>query len=117
MMPQHLFSRSLDEVDVAGLRKFYKSDPIAPKILDVFAARSNDSRITTVSRIEAILKGAAFEITRPQIFRVFKGLEGFNCGRFVKEQKIISRADRASRFEWRVSLVAVGRAAADKKIR
>jgi hypothetical protein len=116
-MAQHIFPRSLDDVNVADLRRFYKSDPIAPKVLDIFAARSNDARITTVSSIVATLKGAAFEITRPQIFHVFKTLETFNCGKFVKETKIVSRASQASRFEWRVSLVAVGRAAADKKIR
>lgn len=116
-MAQHIFSRSLDDVNVADLRGFYKSDLSAPKVLDIFAARSNDARITTVSSIEATLKGAAFEIRRPQIFHVFKALEKFNCGKFVRENTIVSRANKASRFEWRVSLVAVGRAAADKKIR
>jgi hypothetical protein len=116
-MAQHIFSRSLLDVDVAGLRIFYKSDPIGPKVLDIFAARANDSKITTVSSVEARLNGAGFDITRPQIFGVFRALERFNCGRFIKEQKIVSRAEQASRFEWVVSLVAVGKAAADRKIR
>lgn len=116
-MAQHILSRSLHDVDVAGLRRFYKADPIAPKVLDTFAARQNDSRVTTVSSIKARLNGAAFEITRSQIFRVFEALQRFNCGKFIKEKTIASQANRASRFEWRVSLVAVGRAAADKKIR
>lgn len=113
----HIFPRSLDDVKVADLRSFYKSDLIAPKVLDIFASRSNDSRITTVTSVVAILKGAAFEITRQQIFHVFKKLEKFNCGKFIHEKTIVSRANQTSRFEWRVSLVAVGRAAADKKIR
>jgi len=49
--------------------------------------------------------------------QVFRALESFNCGKFMREKSIVSRANRASRFEWRVSLVAVGRRAADKKIR
>lgn len=115
----HIFPRDLEafDVDVGGLRKFYRSDPVAPKVLDILAARSNDSQITTVSSIHARLKGAAFEITRKQIMHVFKALESFKCGVFIKEDFIRSRPDQASRFQWRVSLVSVGRAAADKKIR
>jgi len=115
--PQHIFSRDLEvsDVDVAGLRKFYRSDPNAPKVLDILAARENDSRITTVSSLVARLKGAAFEISRPEIIHVFKALEGFRCGLYKKGKP--GPARQQSRFEWRVSLVSVGRKAADKKIR
>jgi hypothetical protein len=65
----------------------------------------------------ARLKGAGFAIDRPRIMQVFRALEGFNCGKFIKEANIVSRANQASRFEWIVSLVSVGRKAADKKIR
>ena len=118
-MSNHILPRDLEacDVDVAGLRKFYRADLNAPKILDIFASRPNDSHITTVSSLVARLKGAGFAITRPEIMRVFKALESFNCGKFIKEKSIVSRANRASRFEWRVSLVSVGRRAADKKIR
>ena len=117
-MPNHIFPRELDDVvDLAALRHFYKSDPIAPKILDIFASRPNDSRITTVTSVEARLKGAAFVISRPQIFHVFRALQDFGCGTFIKEQFRRSAKREQSRFEWRVSLVAIGRAAADKKIR
>ena len=117
--PNHIFPRDLEasDVDVAGLRRFYRSDPNAPKVLDILAARENDSRITTVSSLVARLKGAGFAITRPEIMRVFRALEAFNCGNFIKEPRVVSRASQASRFEWRVSLVIVGRRAADKKIR
>jgi len=105
------------DVDVAGLRRLYRSDLNAPKVLDILAARENDSRITTVSSLVARLKGAGFAITRREIMQVFRALESFNCGKFIREKSIVSRANRASRFEWRVSLVAVGRRAADKKLR
>ena len=101
---------------MAGLRKFYRADLNAPKILDIFASRPNDSHITTVSSLLARLKGAGFAITRPEIMRVLRVLENFNCRKFIKEKSIVSRANRASRFEWSVSLVSVGRRAADKKI-
>lgn len=118
-MPHHVFPHDLEaaNVDVAGLRRFYKSDPTAPKILDILAARQNDSYITTVSSLVARLEGAAFVITRSDIMRVFTALESFNCGKFIKEKSIVSRAAQASRFEWTVSLVSVGKRAADKKIR
>jgi hypothetical protein len=105
------------DVNLAGLRRFYRSDPITPKVLDILAAIENDSRITTVSSVVARLKGASFAVTRGEIMKVFRALESFNCGRFIREPRIVSRANQASRFEWRVSLVAVGRRAADKKIR
>ena len=117
-MSNHILPRDLEacDVDVAGLRKFYRVDLNAPKILDIFASRPNDSHITTVSSLVARLKGAGFAITRPEIMRVFRALERFNCGKFIKEKSIVSRANSTSRFEWRVSLVSVGRRAADKKI-
>lgn len=118
-MPNNIFPRDLEacDVDLAGLRRFSRSHSNAPKVLDILASRSNDSRITTVSSMVARLSGAGFAITRPEIMDVFKALENFNCGKFIKEKSIVSRADRASRFEWRVSLVTVGRRAADRKIR
>ena len=117
--PNDIFPRDLEasDVDVAGLRRFYRSDPNAPKVLDILAARESDSSITTVSSMVARLRGAGFAITRPEIMGEFKARESFNCGKFIKEPSIVSRADRASRFEWKVSLVRVGRKAADKKIR
>ena len=90
----HIFSRDLEafDVDVAGLRRFYRSDLNAPKVLDILAARENDSRIATVSSLVARLKGAGFAITRPEIMRVFRALESFNCGKFIKEPRIVSPA-------------------------
>ncbi len=45
-MPNHIFPRELDYVvDLAALRHFYKSDPIAPKILDIL--RHLISRVTS----------------------------------------------------------------------
>jgi NAD(P)-dependent dehydrogenase (short-subunit alcohol dehydrogenase family) len=89
----HMFPRSLEasNVDVGSLRKFYRSDSVAPKVLDILAARSSDSRITTVSSIAARLKGAAFAISRAQIIHVFRALETFNCGVFIREDFIRSR--------------------------
>ena len=87
-MSNHILPRDLEacDVDVAGLRKFYRVDLNAPKILDIFASRPNDSHITTVSSLVARLKGAGFAITRPEIMRVFRALERFNCGKFIKEK-------------------------------
>lgn len=115
----HIFPRNLEatDVDVAGLRKFYRTHPNAPKVLDILASRQNDSHITTVSSVVARLKGAAFVIARSEIMEVFKALERLNCGKFIRGTRIDVPASQQSRFEWRVSLVSVGRRAADKKIR
>lgn len=103
-MPSHIFPRDLEacDVNVAGLRRFYRSHSNAPKVLDILASRSNDSRVTTVSSLVARLTRAGFAITRPEVMDVFKALESFNCGKLIREKSIVSRADRASRFEWRV---------------
>ena len=105
-------------VDVAGLRRFYKSDPTAPKILDILAARQNDSYITTVSSLSRASRKELRFVVRARTCG-FAAQKAFNCGKFIKKEKsIVSRAAQASRFEWTVSLVSeFGKRAADKKIR
>lgn len=117
-IPTHIFPSQLEafDVNVGGLRRFYKSDHAAQLIFDIFAARQNDSRITTVSSLVSILQGAAFVISRAEVIGVFKALQTFNCGEYVRANKR-GAANQQSRFVWKVSLVSVGRAATDKKRR
>jgi hypothetical protein len=102
--------------DISGLRNLYKTDAAARLVLDIFAARRNDSRITTVSSLVSTLKGASFEISRKDIIRVFKALQTFHCGEYTPGN-VRGNANQQSRFIWGVSLRRVGRAATDKKVR
>jgi hypothetical protein len=98
-------------IDKGGLRTFYKSDFAALQVLDNLAARENDSRITTVSSIVQRLSGGGRPISRSDVMRVFKALDRFRCGQFVKESTIGSAKNQQSRFIWNVSLVMVGKIA------
>src|SRR6266540_1270488 len=108
-VPKHLFSRNPEDLDVnlSKLRTLYKSDYAARQVLDAFAARTSDSKSTTVNRIMDLLKGAGHIIKRKDVLRVFEDLQQLNCG-------VLKRGPQQtnSRFEWRVSLVIVGRLSA-----
>jgi hypothetical protein len=106
-IPKHIFPSQLEafDVNVGGLRRFYKSDHAAQLVLDIFAARQNDSRITTVTSLLSTLSGAAFVISRKEIINVFKALQTFNCGECVRGNTS-GNANQQSRFIWKV--VSVG---------
>ena len=55
----HMFPQDLEaaDVDVGRLRRFYRTDPIAPKVLDILAARTNDSAITLRLWSRQLLRG------------------------------------------------------------
>ena len=106
---KHLFSRDPEDLDVnlSKLRTLYKSDYAARQVLDALAARTSDSKGTTVNRIMDLLTGAGHIIQRKDVLRVFEELQKLNCGVLTRGPK---RTD--SKFHWRVSLVVVGRLAA-----
>jgi len=110
---KHLFSRQIEDLDIdkGGLRSFYQSDFAALQVLDNFAARENDSHITTVTSVVARLGNGGHYIQRSDVIRVFKALQRFRCGEFIREPKIESAKEKQSRFKWRVSLVTVGKIA------
>ena len=107
--PKHLFSRDPNDldIDVRGLRTLYRSDYAARQVLDALAARTSDSKSTTVNRIMDLLKGAGHIIQRKDVLHVFVELERLKCGVFKRGPK-----QTDSKFEWRVSLAVVGRLAA-----
>jgi hypothetical protein len=116
--PQHIFPPDLEafNVDVGGLRKFYRSDPAARLVLDVFASRRSQSRLTTVSSLVSLIQGNAIEISPKDVVRVFKALQTFNCGEYISGF-LSGNRNKQARFVWSVSLISVGRSATDKKIR
>lgn len=104
------------DIDAAGLRKLYRSDPIARLVFDSFAGRYNSARLTTVSSLVSTLTGAGFVVSRSDIIRVFKALQSLNCGEYVPGKK---RGDRnnQSRFVWRAYIAGVGKIATDAQRR
>lgn len=85
----------------AGLRQLYVSDLVAHRLLDHFAARQNDSRITPAARAAALVGASLGEI-----FRVFRRLEQLGAGRFI-----VGRRGAKTRMEWRLSIRGLGLAA------
>jgi hypothetical protein len=103
-------------VDINGLRNLYKSNPVARILLESFAARQNNCSMTTVGSLHSILRLAAYDISRQDIIKIFKELQKLNCGEF-ELGNIKGDRKHQSRFIWKVSLVSVGKAATDKKLR
>jgi hypothetical protein len=109
----HIFSHRIEDLDIdkGGLRDLYRSDYAALQVLDNFARRQSDSHITTITSVVARLQGGGHDISRKDVMRVFKALERFRCGKFIREPTIQSAKTKQSRFHWRVSLVTVGKIA------
>lgn len=104
------------KVDVSGLRAFYKLDRTGQHVLESFAIRRNNWKITTVSSLFSVFRLIGLEISRKEIVRVFKELERFNCGEFVLG-KVAGDRNLQSRLVWRVPPGMVGKIAMDKKSR
>lgn len=94
------------KVNVGELKRLYASSPVAQSAFDVFASRTNNSRATTVERMQALLRQAGLEVTRPEVVEMFRVLERAMCGRFR-----VGRHGRPSRIEWTVGLREMGKAA------
>jgi len=97
----------METVDIGELQRFYAGDEAAHRILDHLASRKRDRGSTTVNRLQANLESQGRTISRGQVIRVLKRLQQLGCGRFMAGRK-----GWASRFEWGVGMVDVGRAAA-----
>jgi len=96
----------------AALRKLYSSSRSAKAAFDYFAQRQNGSARTTVDSLQVALRRDGNDVARSDIVDLFKSLEAAECGSFV-----IGRKGHPSRFEWRVSLIDVGRSAAGEAVK
>ena len=103
-------------LDVSGLRTFYKFDSTARHILESLAIRQNNWKTTTVSSLYSIFRSIGLVIPRQEIIRVFKEFGKFNCGKFVPG-KVAGDRSLQSRFVWSVPPGIVGKIAMDKKSR
>lgn len=90
--------------DVAKLRDLYSSDISAKFMLDDFAGRTNNQRLTRVDQLLNRLSDA--NLHRWQVIALFRRLEDFGYGKFIE-----GRRGHPSRFEWSANSVEVGKAA------
>jgi hypothetical protein len=109
-------NRSIMDLDVSGLRNFYKSDATALHILESLAARQNNWKMTTVTSMASIFRLAGFDISRKDIVRAFRQFEKLNCGNFIIGN-VKGNRNFQSRFLWKVPLALVGQIAMGKKLR
>lgn len=96
-----------DGVDFAALRALYGSSEAASGMFDHFASRERNWGSTTVDRIQDNVRAGGLDVSRGDVIAVFKELEKCGCGTFK-----VGRKGWASRFEWEVQMVGVGKAAA-----
>jgi hypothetical protein len=92
-----------ESVDIKGLRRLYNSNGCARALLDYMATRKYNSMETTVDRLESVVGD---EWGRRDLVGVLKELQSLNCGEFI-----IGRRGQASRFQWAVQMISVGRTA------
>ncbi len=109
-------NNSIMNLDVSGLRSFYKSDATALHIFESLAARQNNWKMTTVTSLVSIFGLAGFDISRKDIVRAFREFEKFNGGVFIIGE-VEGNRNYQSRFLWKVPLALIGKIAMGKKAR
>lgn len=90
--------------DLVSLRAAYASGASAKAILDDFANRTNNQRVTKVDQILNRLRSAS--VQRWEAIALFRKLEELGHGSFVE-----GRRGHPSRFVWSSSQIDVGKAA------
>ena len=90
--------------DNKALRELHKSDEAARIILDDFAGRINNQRVTEVDQLMRRLRSA--DLSRASVIRFFKTLDELGHGEFI-----VGRKGSASRFRWISDPIDVGKAA------
>jgi hypothetical protein len=86
------------------LRALYSSGVSAKLILDEFAGRTNNQRLTKVDQILNRLSGA--NVRRSEVIALFRKLQELDHGIFIEGRK-----GHPSRFEWSSNSIDVGKAA------
>jgi len=91
--------------ELTRLREAYSSGGVAAKaMLDDFASRTNNQRITKVDQILNRLRSA--NVQRWEVIALFRKLEELEHGKFIEGRK-----GHPSRFVWSSSPIDVGKAA------
>lgn len=94
------------EINLKELRRLYSTDTCARALLDHISQRRYNSFESTVDRLEAVLKREGADCSRRDVVGALRSLEQLKCGTFV-----MGRRGQASRFQWGVEMIGVGKAA------
>jgi hypothetical protein len=105
-------TKESDKVNRGQLQALYNESAQSKVILDYFASFERDRSITKVDRILSQLRQNGNQLSRGEVIRVFQRLAELDCGTFVP-----GRHKHPSRFEWKVSLMDVGQAAAGEAVK
>lgn len=89
---------------LAQLREVYSSGVSAKAMLDDFASRTRNQRVTKVDQVFNRLRGA--NVQRREVIALFRKLEELGHGKFIEGRK-----GHFSRFVWSSSPIDVGKAA------
>jgi hypothetical protein len=90
--------------ELTKLREAYSSGVAAKAMLDDFASRTNNQRITKVDQILNRVRSA--NVQRWEVIALFRKLEELEHGKFIEGRK-----GHPSRFVWSSSPIDVGKAA------
>lgn len=106
----NLESASVDPKSLKALRKLYSESPTAKALLDHLAKRERNWSVSPVDRLLALISGDDGAVSRAEVIEVLKTFDELGLGTFV-----VGRRGKASRFEWKVSMVSVGQYAAQRR--
>lgn len=90
--PGHDLSAGFDLVE---LRTAYQNDSQLRLVVDHFAGRENNQKVTPVDTLVGVLHRAKTPLARHAIVRVFRSLDALGIGRFIPGRK-----GNVTRFQW-----------------
>lgn len=82
-------------IDIVEFRTAYRDDTDLRLVIEHFADRENNQRITAVDTLVGALNRAKTPLSRPAVVRVFRSLDALGIGRFIPGRK-----GHVSRFQW-----------------
>ncbi len=82
-------------IDLVELRTVYRDDGEVRLIIDHFANRENNQKVSPVDALVGALHRAKTPLSRHAVVRVFRSLDALGIGRFIPGRK-----GYASRFQW-----------------
>ncbi|MFZ1050040.1 MAG: hypothetical protein WBP65_13890 [Candidatus Sulfotelmatobacter sp.] len=100
------------EMDLAGVRAYYKVDPVAKLVFDHLGTFVTNMSTTKVDQLSWRLSSEQDAPDRWQIIRFFRKLEQLGCGWLIE-----GRRGKKTRFSWSAGLVDVSHAAMGQDVK
>jgi hypothetical protein len=94
-------------VDLVELQTAYQNDSHLRLVIDHFASRENNQKVTAVDTLVGALNRAKTPLPRHIVVRVFRSLDALGIGRFIPGRK-----GNVTRFQWYEKSLRVGALAA-----